>query len=72
MFFYNTPLTGRFVQPGGQVCRFGEGKGTQADAAGGLPAGRHQSNDPAPRGLQRLHTGREQDTLHTKPLETLS
>lgn len=54
--------TGRLVQPGGEVRRFGEGAIAAADAAGGLSAGSHQSHDPAPRGLQCLHTGCEQHT----------
>lgn len=72
VFFFYDSLSGRLVQPGGQVCRFGEGAGTEADAAGGLSAGGHQSHDPAPWGLQRLHTGREQHTLHTKSFLTQS
>ncbi len=55
---------GRLVQPGGEVCRFGEGARASADAAGGLSAGSHQPHDPAPRGLQRLHTGRKEH-IHT-------
>lgn len=61
---------GRLLQPGGEVCRFREGAGAQADAAGGISAGSHQSHDPPPRGLQRLHTGGEKraaaDGLFTK------
>lgn len=54
--------TGRLVQPGGEVRRFGERAIAAADAAGGLSARRHQSHDPAPRGLQCLHAGCEEHT----------
>ena len=61
---------GRLVQPGGEVRRFGEGAIAAADAAGGLPARSHQSHDPAPRGLQRLHTGCERRTNTTHSMTT--
>lgn len=58
---------GCLIKPGGEVCRFGEGAGASADAAGGFSAGSHQSHDPASRGLQCLHAGSEEDT-HTHTL----
>lgn len=64
------PSAGRLVQPGGEVRRFGERAIAAADAAGGLSAGSHQPHDPAPRGLQCLHTGCEERTNTMKQSES--
>lgn len=49
--------TGGVVQSGGEICRHGEGAGTEEDAAGGIAAGHLQPHDPQLPRLQCLHTG---------------
>lgn len=49
--------TGSVFQPGGEICRHGEGAGFEEDAAGGLPARHLQPHDPQLPRLQRLHAG---------------